>query len=96
MRFTQPGHVGNLSKDGRDFVDLAVVVGVREDVAEALAVGAVSNLISGRTGVKVASKGGNTDLSCRCEEVVISVLICINKADGDPIGVLVKVFSAFT
>ena len=95
LSFTQPRHVGHLAQHSGDFVDHTVIVGFGEDVAKALTVRTVSDAISCRRWVEIPCKGGNTNASCGCEEVVISFFIGVNETDGDPVSVLIKVFGAF-
>ena len=45
--FAQPRHVGHLAEDRRDFVDLSVIVGFRQDITQSLAVGTVANVVAG-------------------------------------------------
>ncbi len=85
-----------MTENGRDFVDFTVVVGLGQDVAEALTVGAVSDVVACSTGVEDTGKGRDANLAGRSEEAVTSIVVGVNEADGHPVGVLVQVLAELT
>ena len=93
--FTHPGHVGDLTEDGGDLVDGAVLVVFGQDVTEVLGERAVLNRVAGRRGVVLANEGAHANMACWSKEGIASFFVGVHEADRDPVGVCVEVFAGF-
>ena len=96
LRLTQPRHVGHLTENGGEFVDLPVVVGFGEQVSDALAVRTVPNVVSRRSCIEHAGECRNADASSRNEEFVVAFIVGVHKPNWNPVGFFVVVHTVLT
>ena len=94
--FTQPRHVCNFTKNGGNGVDFTVVICLSKDVAKSFSEFAALDVLTNKGVIVNSCESGYTNLSCRCEETPITVLVSVSDTDWNPICILIEIFCTLT